>query len=734
MPAFRIAPLAAAVGALLGPSLSLAQNEKEGRSIPLDKDITVRVAPLWSSRTFASGPTKLELSVIEGSALRMVVYFTVEKRRSPSDAVQRAAEIAGPPDPEDRLFRLDGWPAVEATRTFDLPEVTQEKESRDEKELREPEREVPTYDRTMTAVAAGDRILIVEQRLFDLADSRLREAGRAAVDGVQFTRDGDEGVSKRLLDDITFVRTRLFERRGDLFDVRPDWEFFRDVRALDPVNVQTGIGEIAMAASHNGARVAIVTNSGWGSSSDFGVTYTGGNVFPASVPAFGDPSLAYGGRTDNFYLGYIGQPNGSGGAGNTISGCTATVDRSKNGQTYSFAGHARTCAATVTAGQPLCLPDQGHVASNPARVRARGTRPLTLHDQVYFTWRQFTMTSTAQVNACINMGRANSVVELSCSSDSGATWSNPIALAAGSDYGRVAVGPDGFLYLVYSVQQKEKNGTIWNQVYLDKYSPCRQGLVHQWGYPRTVVANAHPGSCGASIPGLDRCDGRLLNSHTVTVSNFEKNGVVFIVYTDGTFNGSDRVIAAIAPDGGFNVTTTKLLSDGTPGRKFMPWACAEGRNLYATWYDRRVATTPATVDRTDFMAGWLHLGQYGIFHHRNINLTGNPDPQCASGWPQGTEEAGLATGCPTPQTNAGRCRTSTGTLTGLCDLASPSCPAGSTCQTSRGAPKYGDYNACACAGGRLFTAWTSATAPSGLSGSAGGLTTFTRTVVPNQSP
>jgi hypothetical protein len=222
-----------------------------------------------------------------------------------------------------------------------------------------------------------------------------------------------------------------------------------------------------------------------------------------------------------------------------------------------------------------------------------------------------------------------------------------------------------------------------------------------------------------------------MNSHTVTVSDFDKKGMVFIVYTDGTFNGSDRVIAALAPNGGFNVTTTKLLSDGTASRKFMPWSCAEGRNLYATWYDRRAATT-ATPDRTDFMAGWLHLGQFGISQHRNINLTGNPDPQCASGWPQGTTDSALATGCPTAQPNAGRCiNNSTGAQTGLCDFNSPACPAGSTCRTSSGAPKYGDYNACACAAGRLFTAWTSATAPTGFTGGVGVLTTFTRTVKPN---
>src|SRR5262245_60109008 len=134
MPAFRVTSLAVIAVALLVPSLALAQKEKEPGVVRLAEGISVRVAPIWTSRPSAAGPTKLELSVVDVSALRMVVYFTVEARRSPSDALQRAAEIAGPPAPEDRLFLVNGWPAVEATRTLDMRQPSQEKEARDEKE------------------------------------------------------------------------------------------------------------------------------------------------------------------------------------------------------------------------------------------------------------------------------------------------------------------------------------------------------------------------------------------------------------------------------------------------------------------------------------------------------------------------------------------------------------------------------------------------------------------------
>ena len=49
----------------------------------------------------------------------MAVYFTVEKRRNASDALQRAVDILGPPGPQDRHFLVNGWPAIEATRLID---------------------------------------------------------------------------------------------------------------------------------------------------------------------------------------------------------------------------------------------------------------------------------------------------------------------------------------------------------------------------------------------------------------------------------------------------------------------------------------------------------------------------------------------------------------------------------------------------------------------------------------
>ena len=52
-----------------------------------------------------------------------------------------------------------------------------------------------------------------------------------------------------------------------------------------------------------------------------------------------------------------------------------------------------------------------------------------------------------------------------------------------------------------------------------------------------------------------------------------------------------------------------------------------------------------------------------------------------------------------------------------CDFnQGPACPAGESCSTRGGCPKYGDYNGNACTAGRLFAAWASGTPPVPFSG------------------
>ncbi|HEY6769004.1 MAG TPA: hypothetical protein VI386_29980 [Candidatus Sulfotelmatobacter sp.] len=87
----------------------------------------------------------------------------------------------------------------------------------------------------------------------------------------------------------------------------------------------------------------------------------------------------------------MGRPNGGGGGGvgNTASGCTVSVDRSGNGQVYSFAGQVTFCAASQTAGQLMCSADQDQIAANPTRSNARGFHPGALpKDEIYSLQRR----------------------------------------------------------------------------------------------------------------------------------------------------------------------------------------------------------------------------------------------------------------------------------------------------------------------------------------------------------
>src|SRR5258706_467396 len=106
-------------------------------------------------------------------------------------------------------------------------------------------------------------------------------------------------------------------------------------------------------------------------------------------------------------------------------------------------------------------------------------------------------------------------------------------------------------------------------------------------------------------------------------------------------------------------------------------------------------------------------------------LSNNPDPQCASGWPQPPRERPDSEECTQQPQLAGRCGPG-GTV--RCDFnQGPACPMGQTCQTGNGRPKYGDYNGIACAGNFVTAAWTSATAPAGLP-AASGLGVFSSTL------
>jgi hypothetical protein len=249
-------------------------------------------------------------------------------------------------------------------------------------------------------------------------------------------------------------------------------------------------------------------------------------------------------------------------------------------------------------------------------------------------------------------------------------------MPGGSDFPRVGVGSDGAVYVVY------RSGS---NVMLNKFSSCSSGLTQQVGFPQTVGTFT---DVTCPVSGLDRCnDGNILSSPSVTVDSTNANHV-YVAFASNTASGNENIVVKDSVDGGASWPRSQVVNSSATGRRNMPWVCALGGTAFVSWYDRRVATT-TNPDRTDYFLGSVFAGPAGLQAGGEENLTVNPDPECATGFPCGARSANDFTACST-----------TGSL-------------GSGC------PKYGDYNGNTCSGGRVYTAWASGTAPPGLPGTSG---------------
>jgi hypothetical protein len=158
---------------------------------------------------------------------------------------------------------------------------------------------------------------------------------------------------------------------------------------------------------------------------------------------------------------------------------------------------------------------------------------------------------------------------------------------------------------------------------------------------------------------------------------------VYVAFATNTAAGNENIVVRDSVDGGATWPRSQVVNSSATGRRYMPWVCSLGGTAFVSWYDRRVATT-ANPDRTDYFLGSVFAGPAGLQAGGEENLTVNPDPECATGFPCGARSTNDFTACST------------------------------TGSTGSGCPKYGDYNGSTCSGGRVYTAWASATAPPGL--------------------
>jgi hypothetical protein len=233
------------------------------------------------------------------------------------------------------------------------------------------------------------------------------------------------------------------------------------------------------------------------------------------------------------------------------------------------------------------------------------------------------------------------------------------------------------------------------------------------------------------VPGLDRCNnGNNLSSFTVAVDDTNVNHV-YVAYAQNTSATNENVVVRDSTDGGATWPAARVVTvnSGVNARRFMPWLCTANGVAYASWFDRR-ASTATNNSLTDFFSGSAFLNGAGnlvVGSELQVNAVGSADAQCNAGkatgsagsWPGGSRATTDSTSCqPQPQLG-GQCQHSPGQAGDsmqACNLSGGSiCPGTESCLATPlgGTPKYGDYNGNACAAGRFYTIWPSATPPPG---------------------
>ena len=566
------------------------------------------------------------------------IVITVESQPSHDQAVEKLVETAAETAERPRLLVIAGWPAIQRRRTAPLPTPGEAQGA-------------PTESATFitSSIAAGMLLIRFETALAPDADPRLADTALTIARNVRVQRGNVRDAQHKLN-----IMSRSMRQRANRFRLTvPQGAALQQLlpvprRQPGTSQVQRGFGELEIAVSNDGQHVVVAANSGFSFSDNGGQTFTRGGPTPCIFSVCdGDPSLAVG-RSGSFYYSWIGYPTNEPG-GNPPNGSTDSLSVSTdNGHAFVFRSNAVVCPATTPG---VCtLPDQEHIAADRANLSG------TSQDRVYLVWRNFA-----------NVGVTPRIV---CSSNGGTTWSGQTIIDTG-DFPRLTVGGDGSVYVVYASS---------NTIRLRKFNPCDAGLAAQ---PSVQVATFNNVPC--PVPGLDRCnDGNILSSPTVSVDPVDPNHV-YVAWATSTGGGNEDIRVADSRDGGATFRPGVRVNTTVAARRFMPWVCSLAGTAFVSWYDRRTATA-ANNDLTNYFAGRVVTVGNVLQPGAEINLSGNADRQCATGFPCGARANNDFSSCSPP---------ATGTI-------------GSGC------PKYGDYNGNACIANRVYTAWASATSPPGF--------------------
>jgi hypothetical protein len=674
-------------------SVSLVSAQENGLQLKMSENLTITAPPDWrlanqtrdsaeiyvplqKERKFPSGAVAESPKPGFVIASEAGMLITIEQRRNHAEAVRRLAEIASEYPEEATPLIIAGWPAIERRYRALMPQPGEAEAARSN---------IQTSFAT-TAIAVGSTVVRFNTMLAPDADPNLLDEALAIGRGFG-APEGPLDLSAGELEEIQRMTKRPAPSPSPTVTpeqpepgTAPRSQFDERNQLGAPVQVQTGLGELEMASSNDGRHVVIAANSGYSFSDDFGGTYTFGGGTPCNQAVCdGDPSLAVG-NSGAIYYAWIGAPN----ANALGDGVSRSTD---NGHTFPFQGLAATCPGTTN----CVVADQEHIAADRANPATAGG------DRVYNVWRNFAPAFSLRI---------------SCSTNSGATWTAGVPIGVG-DFPRVSVGGDGFVYVAWA-----SGGNMM----LHKFNNCDAGLTGQVGWPVTVAAFTN---VACPMPGLDRCNGRnILSSPTVAVDDLNPMHIYY-TFATSTNAGNDDIMVYDSSDGGATFPRSVRVNNSVAGRRFMPWTCSTGGIVYVSWYDRRTAT-PANNDLTRYFMSAAAVQGSDLIAVLETDLSGTDDKQCST-WPCATNVTTDSESCSLQPEFAGRCSIG-GVAT--CDFTSTICPSGGVCLTSRGCPKYGDYNGNACAAAHFYASWATATSPDGLPGTTG-ISIFSSTISAN---
>jgi len=461
-------------------------------------------------------------------------------------------------------------------------------------------------------------------------------------------------------------------------------------------NLGLGNGELEVAVSNDGKNIMIGRQSVFVTSNDGGLTFPFSGSLPVSD---GDSSLAFG-QSGNFYHAALACFGSSCAAPcPASSNCVEIAKSTNNGQSFGGLINAVVCP---NSGGGACSSDQEHIGADRFNAGSGG------NDRVYMAFRDLS-------------GSAN----ITCSPDSGATWSPRLALEGGSDYPRVTVGQDGFFYVVFH------NG---GNIRIDKFNACTTSASQMTrasaSFPQTVSSYNDVAGCEVAngFPGLDRCnDGNKLSSWMAAVDDTNANHV-YVSWATNTAANNENVLVADSNDGGKTWRSPVTINTGVTARRFMPWVCPSGGNAFVTWYGRDAATVTDN-SLTDFFAASAGLSSGNLVANNDqFKISAASDSQCRL-WPNAPRSTNDSENCSIQPQLAGTCSITTSQR---CDFSSGGCPMGETCQTGGGGPKYGDYNGNACVLGRLYTTFATGKLANGTNNSS--VTDFFRSFVVSSTP